>query len=898
MLVAVPLLMFGIPALAGHALMPGDDVDQNYPLRVLVGRDLRAGQWPILNPYIWSGAPLLAGWNAGAAYPFTWLFAVLPPVAAWVGNEVFAYATAGLGLYGFCRHARLAPVAALLAALSFALGGTFALQLVHLGLVAGASWIPLILLALARLSEPASRGGRARWVAVLGLAGGLCVLAGEPRAIDTAAVVAGGYTLWRLARTRVRRWGFLAGTLAGGVLAVLLGAVQWAPGLAAVATSQRAAADYALFAGGSLHPSWLSLLAVPMLLGGSGSFGLPGFFATYNLPEVGSYVGLLPLVAAVALLGRLPFRRWWRQRPGASADRAEWPEWLVWHILALVGVVLALGAHTPLGPALHALPLFGDQRLQSRNIMVTDLALAVLLGYWADTWLIRRQRARVSRPERTLAFVPVLGVLVLSVAGIVWGPALAEALGVDAVAAGHADRLWPAFVGSLVLAAVVAAYLWLGPRLRARVRAGVLVALVAVDLAGFLAMAGAPSPVPATSTTVADQPVPSAPFDQIGRDGRFAVYGPDGVGTLRLGGVGITDLNVLSGRYSMQGYTAIVDGRYAEATGTHLPSGGGHNTLSLAALADGRLDQLATGYLLTRSQYLLTDVTEAVGGPGATRAAIPPDDEPGRSLAAGQTATWYFGHPLPVAAVSLPAGTGEPEAGTPRVGLLLPGGSTDWLTTDPVSTDDGGGRATVPAGDRDAARAVGVVVRAVGGPVGKLAGPTVHTRDGAAYLAHGELQDALAGRDWTFTGTLDGYAVFANPHAAAPLSLRALPGRSLAGATVRRASGDRMLPTSAAVSSPNGAVVVRAVAAIPGWTAIWEPADGAARTLPVTRHGLVQAVTVPPGPGVLSWRYHAPGLTLGVVLSTLGLLATAGLLAVSWLGAVRPGSPAGPRRPS
>jgi len=49
---------------------------------------------------------------------------------------------------------------------------------------------------------------------------------------------------------------------------------------------------------------------------------------------------------------------------------------------------------------------------------------------------------------------------------------------------------------------------------------------------------------------------------------------------------------------------------------------------------------------------------------------------------------------------------------------------------------------------------------------------------------------------------------------------------------------------------------------------------------------------------VLSWHYHAPGLTLGVVLSALGLLATAGLLAVSWLGAVRPGSPAGPRRPS
>src|ERR1700729_4502814 len=81
-LIALPVLVFGIPALAGHTVLPGDDFSQNFPLRVLAGRQIRGGHLPLYDPYIWSGAPLLAGWNAGAVYPLTFLFAVHRPAAA------------------------------------------------------------------------------------------------------------------------------------------------------------------------------------------------------------------------------------------------------------------------------------------------------------------------------------------------------------------------------------------------------------------------------------------------------------------------------------------------------------------------------------------------------------------------------------------------------------------------------------------------------------------------------------------------------------------------------------------------------------------------------------------------------------------------------------------------
>ena len=327
------------------------------------------------DPYIWSGAPLLGGWNAGAAYPLTWLFAVLTGTVAWTINLVVTWWVAGLGAFAFLRASRLSTAASFLGALSFAFAGAMAAQVPHFGLVAGMSWVPIALLALRRLSETRVWRRQLVWTATLAGSCALIVLAGEPRAIDDAVVVIavyGGWRLWRLGPRfdRLACGGLVA---AGVVLGGALSAVQWTAGIAAVQSSQRAVPTTALFDSGSLAAKWLLLSVVPNLFGGSGSFGEPTFFAHYSLAEVTGYVGIMPLVAAVALLGQL--RR-----------RERLPEWFVWHVIAVVGVVLALGGNTPLGPVLRHIPLFGDQRLQSRNIIIADLALAVLLAYWVDRW--------------------------------------------------------------------------------------------------------------------------------------------------------------------------------------------------------------------------------------------------------------------------------------------------------------------------------------------------------------------------------------------------------------------------------------------------------------------------------------------------------------------------------
>jgi hypothetical protein len=918
-LIALPAVIFGLPALLGHAVLPGDDLGQNFPLRVLAGREIRAGQLPLFDPYIWSGAPLLAGWNAAAAYPFTWLFAILPGTAAWTVNLIATSAVAGVGLFAFLRALRLSSLASFLGAFSFAFAGAMAAQVTHFGLIAGLSWVPLQLLSVLRLTQDrpaASKPGRSvgagwpgkpgrsvgagwpgkpgrsvgagwpgklGWTAVLATATGLVILAGEPRAVDDSIVIVLIYAAWQITRLG-RRAGPAAASVAAGLgLGVCLAAVQWLPGLAAISTSQRGASSMFLFSSGSLPTRWLTLALVPDVLGGSGSLGQPSFLTGYNLTEVTSYVGILPLVAAFALLGRLRLRA----RP---------PEWLVWHLTALVGVVLALGSNTPLGGLLYHLPLFGDQRLQSRNVLVLDLALAILLAYWADQPFPAGQASRSRITAATaLALVPPLAAITLVAVGLTWGAGLLQWLGVDAGTSVSAiGRLKPFLVPYGALGAGAAALVifgqCLGPGLRSRLMAGFVVVdllvftvlgVVEVLPGGFGGSGGSggiasPGLTAAVRTaavrTAAAESAALRPVSALGYPGRFAIYDPDLLDPAELPALGQPDLNGVSTNTmpSIQGYTSIVDGRYAAATGTHQATGAGDGALAPRAIADGTLDQLDTSVLLTLSGYLITQA--GADGPGAG-----PPDTGQRDLAADQRATWYLGTTLDVSKVEIPDSDAGPDAaaGT-RIGLTTPDGSTLWFRA----------RAATPstlAITLPRPLASTAVIGQAHAASAQLGAPSIVAAGGSVFVADGQLQNALVSPHWISGGFDGSFAVFANRLAQGPLHLEPLPGRSSAGAGIKEVNGAAAEPTAATVFSPHGARVVRSVTAIPGWSAAWQPQHGPAATLTVQRDGLVQAVDVPPGQGVLTWSYTPPLVPAGLALS----LAAAAIVFLLFLAFLR-----------
>ena len=136
-----------------------------------------------------------------------------------------------------------------------------------------------------------------------------------------------------------------------------------------------------------------------------------------NLAEVGFYVGMLPVIAALTLLTR----RW----------RGRFPrgELRCWYGVMIVGAVLALGAGTPLEHILYHIPFYGSERNAGRNIVDVDLAACALFAWWIDggtpVEAVRRVEGR-RRVESVAAFVPAVFVGVTAVLFLAWPEKLWE----------------------------------------------------------------------------------------------------------------------------------------------------------------------------------------------------------------------------------------------------------------------------------------------------------------------------------------------------------------------------------------------------------------------------------------------------------------------------------------
>ena len=667
-LVVLPLVVFVGPALFGHLMAPGDDLTQNLPLRMLVGSDLRAGHLPLWNPYIWSGTPLLAGFNAGALYPATLLFAVLPAGLAWSIGQALTYALAGTGVLLLVRRLGVGALPAWLAGFSFAWSGFMMSQLRHIGLVEGMAWAGWILLGLDHLSHPDPAGpdslrrrsprriGLVGWSALTGLAAGLAGLAGDPRSLSDLAVAAGLFFLWALWRRPDGRLSLLAGGAGAAVLAGAVAAGQFLPGLAVYSASQRAGVSMVGFGAGSLHPAELLFMVFPFLAGGLDSLRLVPYFGGYNLPEVLGYVGLLGTAGALAALaGRI--------RPPSGSLVAR-PGPAFWGVMAGVGLVLAFGSYTPAVHVLFHVPLYSGQRLQSRNLGEVDLAVTVLFGLWArsflDAW---RRPGRMVMAAGLLGPVTVVGVVVAAWA---WPGGMADLLQAPV----HLfPGVWPFAIASLVLAGLVGMIFVFGHRWGRRARSLMLVAVAVVDVGFFIANAATGWVSTSDLSSLANGSTALAAALPAGA--RFAVYDPNlfypAYINGRAGLAPVPDLNGVARLPSVQGYGSLVASSYESATGTHT-EGSLDPSLADPALAS-RLD---LGLILVERYEDLSALVSHLIALGWT---------PGPDISGLQS--WRA--PGPIVTAGLTALNPGPEpAGAPGGSSAAPAGSVTCTLPNPV----------------------------------------------------------------------------------------------------------------------------------------------------------------------------------------------------------------------
>ncbi|HEV2427772.1 MAG TPA: hypothetical protein VGS61_06105, partial [Acidimicrobiales bacterium] len=613
-----------------------------------------------------------------------------------------------------------------------------------------------------------------------------------------------------------------------------------------IGVSQRSTITYWFFGSGSLALRWTPMLFVQDMLGGNGLIGAR-YFVGYNLPEVTGYVGLAALVATAAFVARLTRRGW----------VGECRDYVVFVVVGAVGLVATWGTFTPLGHVFRLIPLFGHTRLQSRNVILVDLAGALMLAWWLDRIEARDLAgASLVGGRRWFTLWPAAFAGLLSLALVVDGVPIVRFLGATAASAHLVHSEWLSLTLHLALAAALIALVLSLTRPRAR---RWLVGFVLADLLIFLVfnstgLVGGHTIEPARASAVA----------ALGDRGRTALVDLSGANGRAYEALGESNMNVFTRLPSVQGYGSLISTIYDNATGTHPQT-----TLNPCALRRGTFGPLRLAAIAVAQGRLVSE-------PGNHAAA------PDRCLDAARTTVTnrYFGAVLRVNSVKLSNTTGGLTTGPLTIELL----SGTGRVVARVSANAGFTHTILAVAESsfNGVRAGGLrVVTPAGGVIARA---SVTTSSGATYALNSPFELALASPDWRLSSSAGGYQVFRATSVAPPAWL---VGEGVASrvTSVRTATwGDSWVGVDA-VGGP--VTLVRSMAYLPGWRATATDAAHRSVDLTVDRHGLVQSVRVPPGQWTVHFHYHAPHIEVGLAVSAGAAVLWLAAAAVLWSRARR-----------
>jgi hypothetical protein len=367
-LIAAPLVIFA-PLIVGRVWYWGVPLLQFYPWQRLASEYYHAGQLPLWNPLLGSGAPLAANLQTGAFYPLNFLHLLLPTEHALGYTAILHVILAGLFMYAYLRAMKVSMLAALIGALAFELNGFLIARAGFLSVTTAVPWLAAWLWRAETLQDARGRMQDMLWLA---LVIGLGILAGHAQTAVYGLIFISLYFVWRTISNRASLHRSIPRSLVLFAFAILLGlalaAVQLLPAAELTRESQRAGGlDSTKIMTHSFWPLRLLTLFSPDFFGNSAQ---NNFWGYDNYWENAAYIGLIPLLLALYAIWNRVRRRVTEGPIGFLATTA------------IVSLVLAFGWFTPIYPWLfNMLPGFDLFQGPARWLIVTILALCALAGF-------------------------------------------------------------------------------------------------------------------------------------------------------------------------------------------------------------------------------------------------------------------------------------------------------------------------------------------------------------------------------------------------------------------------------------------------------------------------------------------------------------------------------------
>lgn len=332
-----------------------DGIRQTLPWRHLVIEQWKEGKWPLWNPYILSGMPLLGNLQAAALYPVNLLFLFLPFLDAWTIYIFLQPLLAFSFAYFFLRTISVSWRAAFLGSICY---GFSIVMLNHLEFgIDGhtALWLPLGLGAVNMIRE----NGRWRWCLVLMTSLVMTILGGYPPPAMYSLFV---LSLYSFLKVKIISPKFFL-VIISFVFAFLLTTVQILPFLELASKVIRLETDFYVLSSEAYFFPWQSLISLPF----------PDFFGH---PSTNNYFGQFyvdnPSIGIIGLL----FVAY------AAFTFFKSKETFFW--VVLTGTAFSLMLPTPLSELYKHLPSSLSMISPMKVIWLLSLSLSILAALGVD----------------------------------------------------------------------------------------------------------------------------------------------------------------------------------------------------------------------------------------------------------------------------------------------------------------------------------------------------------------------------------------------------------------------------------------------------------------------------------------------------------------------------------
>jgi hypothetical protein len=356
-----------------------DVLRELYPWKTLVIDQLKKGEFPLWNPYNFSGSPLLANHQSQVFYPFTFLYFLFPQITAWTIMVILQPILGSLFMYLFATEIGLSAAAALLASILFNFSGFANVWMEFTTVWHTILWLPLLLYLFERGIKQKKLTIKEQIVFMFGLFSSMT--AGHPQDFINSFIFLIVYILIRFVSLHNWSWKDKKSFILSPILPILafpffLGAVQLLPTIELYLNSARVTHEYQQIITKMLVQWWqIPLLAV------SDFFGNPATRSNFT----GDYVGKTLSIGVGGLFLAII----------ATTTRIQ--SWHKKFFLGCATVILLLTTRTPITELFYTYPLpVLSTGTPTRILFLLMLSTSILAGFGFEAVIKRTANLKKS----------------------------------------------------------------------------------------------------------------------------------------------------------------------------------------------------------------------------------------------------------------------------------------------------------------------------------------------------------------------------------------------------------------------------------------------------------------------------------------------------------------------